>query len=81
MRVGEVSSYSCHNTPVGSTTTKSRMPHDLSSGEKSSCYGRQPIVLNMVPPGFDLLRKKMHHGVVSMFLHVKFCKRKPDLPW
>jgi hypothetical protein len=33
--------------------------------------GRQPIVLNVAPPGFDVLDKKMHHEVIGVFLHVE----------
>ena len=33
--------------------------------------GCQPIVLNVVPPSFDILNKKMHHEIIGVFLHIE----------
>jgi hypothetical protein len=43
--------------------------------------GRQPNVLNVPPPGFNVLDEKMHHKVIGVFSHVEVLQEKAELPW
>ena len=38
--------------------------------------GCQPDVLNVAPPGFDVLDKKMHHEGIGVFLHVELLQEE-----
>jgi len=42
--------------------------------------GRKAIVLNVAPPGFDVLDKKMHHEIIGVFLHVKVLQEEARVP-
>ena len=38
--------------------------------------GRQPCVRNMAKPSFYILDEKVHHEVISVFLHVEVLQEK-----
>ena len=38
--------------------------------------GCQPIVLDVAPPSFDILNKKMHNEIIGMFLHVEVLQQE-----
>jgi hypothetical protein len=66
-----------HKTPVGSMTTKSRIPHGLSAGGSAlTSYLETILGLNVAPPSVDVLDQQMHHEVVGVFLVVEFLQEE-----
>jgi hypothetical protein len=71
-----------HKTPVGSTITKSRIPHGLSDGGSAITpyLPIYPRVSTCPPPSVNVFDKQVHHEVASVLLVIKVLQKKAKNP-